>query len=168
MFCDFFNQNLKASISWAGFAVRLSVCLSVRPSLPPCQGVLGELARPLPCVRVNLLCLIFISFRLRFGFYLLSVIYLCLLCAAFLSLIFLLGAIRRQSLSSSSAEAASSSWGRVQGAGLLGNPWLMIFPKLNQSEIESNLLSSSFCASDYATQISGQRECVGGRCGSLP
>lgn len=45
-----------------------------------------------------------------------------------------------------------------QGTGLLGNPWLMIFPKLNQSEIESNLLSSSFCASDYATQISGQGE----------
>lgn len=37
----------------------------------------------------------------------------------------------------------------------------MIFPKLNQSEIESNLLSSSFCASDYATQISGQGEDVG-------
>lgn len=49
-----------------------------------------------------------------------------------------------------------------QGTGLLGNPWLMIFPKLNQSEIESNLLLSSFCASDYATQISGQGEGVGG------
>lgn len=48
-----------------------------------------------------------------------------------------------------------------QGTGLLGNPWLMIFPKLNQSEIESNLLSSSFCASDYATQISGQGDGVG-------
>lgn len=138
MFCDFFNQNLKGSISWPGFAVRLSL------SVP------GENSRDLCHVRVNLLCLIFISFRLRFGFYLLSVIYLCLLCFPFLRFLFLANTIRRQSLSSSSAAAAGCR-------ALLGNPWMMIFPKLNQSEIESNLLSSSFCASDYATQISFAR-----------
>lgn len=138
MFCDFFNQNLKASISWPGFAVRLSLCPE------------GELARPLPCAcEFALSYFHFVSPSLWLLF-VVCYLYLCLLCFPFLRFLFLANTIRRQSLSSSSAAAAGCR-------ALLGNPWMMIFPKLNQSEIESNLLSSSFCASDYATQISFAR-----------
>lgn len=145
MFCDFFNQNLKASISWPGFAVRLSLSL--------CPG--GELARPLPCAcEFALSYFHFVSPSLWLLFVVCYLFVFTLLSFPSFFFVFFSCQYHKATIAVIIISSSSSSAGC---RALPGNPWMMIFPKLNQSEIESNLLSSSFCASDYATQISFAR-----------
>lgn len=149
MFCDFFNQNLKASISWPGFAVRLSGCLSLSPSLS--RGRTRETFAM--CVWI---CFVLFSFRFAFALAFICCLLSICVCFAFLSFVFFFVFFCQYHKATIAVIIISSSSSAGCRA-LLGNPWMMIFPKLNQSEIESNLLSSSFCASDYATQISFAR-----------
>lgn len=116
MFCDFFNQNLKSSISWAGFAVRLSVLLSFPPSFPGCLGRTRETFALRAC-EFALSYFHFVSPSLWLLFVVCYLFVFALGCFPFPYFLLGANAIRRQSLSSSSAEAAAARQHHHRGAG---------------------------------------------------
>lgn len=128
MFCDFFNQNLKSSISWAGFAVRLSVCPSVLPSL--LSRVSWENSRDL-CLACVWICFVLFSFRFAFALAFICCLLSICVCFGLLSfpLFFVGGQCHKATIAviiisrGSSSEAASSSWGRAQGCLVIHGWW---------------------------------------------